>query len=338
MSVGSTRRVTQRLALLTMGMLCISGCEKLTSLFHGGHDDAAPATQASPAAPGPAQVQRPPVLPADIAASVNGVPISKTDVELRVEELKALMTNLGQPWTPLTAERLQAVLDELINNELMSQEAVARGLDRQLDTQRRFEFLRRTFFSQEWLRWSRDRLEVGSADVEKYYEANKAGFRMPERRKLRQLTVASEDQAKQALSQLLGDSADFASLAQRISVAPSAPQGGLLATWVVREQEKALLGADEAESVTTLDPTLEAAAFAIDQVNGLSSYVKGADNRYHIFQLVERQAEHQRPLTEMWDQIKNFLLFQKLQGSLEQVRTKAKIERFPERLDAVKHE
>ncbi|MBI4342590.1 MAG: peptidyl-prolyl cis-trans isomerase [Candidatus Omnitrophica bacterium] len=318
-------------------MAAMAGCEKLSSLFQGGPEEAT-ATPAAPAAPSPGQASRPPVLPGDVVANVNGVPLSKTDIETRVEELKTLVTNLGQPWTPLTAEQMDAVLDELVNNELMSQEAVARGLDRQLATQRRFEFLRRTFFAQEWLQWNRARLEVSSAEVEQYYETNKPGFRTPERRKLRQLTAASEEQAKQALSQLLGGTSDFASLAQQSSLAPSAPQGGLLAQWVVREAEKVLLGPAEAESTVSLDPALEAAAFAIDQVNGLSSYVKGADTRYHLFQLVERQAEHQRPLTELWDQIKNFLLFQKLQGSLEQLKSKAKIERFPERLDAITQE
>ena len=63
--------------------------------------------------------------------------------------------------------------------------------------------------------------------------------------------------------------------------------------------------------------------------------MKGPDNRFHVFQLVERKAERQRPLTEVWDQIKNYLIVQKLQGALEDLRTQAKIERFPERLQSV---
>ena len=278
-------------------------------------------------------------MPGDVIASINGVPVSKADIDLRIEELKGLMANLGQEWKPLTGEQMSAVLDELVNNELMSQAAVARGLDRQLETQRRWDFLRRGFFAQEWLRWNQTRLEVSSAEVEQAYETNKLGFREPERRKLRQLTVATEDQAKQALAQLLSGSTSFDELAKQISVGPTASQGGLLSKWVMRAQEKAFVFPSEADAETagviSLDPALEAAAFAVDQVNGLSSYVKGADNRYHLFQLVERQAEKQRTLTDVWDQIKNYLLVQKLQNSLEELRTQAKIERFPERLQSV---
>lgn len=318
-------------------LMSVAGCEKLTSLFSGGQEEAT-ATPANPSAPSPGSVVRPPVLPGDVIATVNGVSISKADVELRVEELKALVANMGQPWTPLTAEQLEAVVDELVNNELMNQEAVARGLDRQLATQRRFEFLRRTFFAQEWLRWNNQRLDVSSTEVEQYYQANQLGFRTPERRKSRQLTVATEDEAKQALSQLLSGTAQFASLAEQTSLAPSKAQGGMMADWVVRAAEQMLVSAEDAQTTSVLDPALEASVFAIDQINGFSSYVKGADNRYHIFQLAEKQAERTRPLTEMWDQIKQFLLFQKLQGSLEALKGQAKIERFAERLDGVKQD
>src|SRR3989338_2035237 len=246
----------------------------------------------------------------------------------------------------------------------MSQDAVARGLDRSLDTQRRWEYLRRGFFAQEWLRWNRDRLTVSPEEVEQYYEQNQAGFRIPARLKLRQLVVASEEQAKRALAQLLDGTADFSNLAQQISLGSSAAQGGglaaggvrgdgkkyicvgsrggeggVLATWVMRENEKMYLYGSETDAaaagVTSLDPILEAAAFAIDQVNGLSGIVKGADNRYHLFQLAERQEEHQQDKTEVWDQIKNFLTVQKLQASIDELQKKAAIERFTDRMEGV---
>ncbi len=87
--------------------------------------------------------------------------------------------------------------------------------------------------------------------------------------------------------------------------------------------------------ITSLEPALEAAAFAIDKVGGVSSYVKGGDNRYHIFQLAEREQERIRPLNEVYDQIKSGLTLQKLQADLEAVRQAAKVETFPERLTSV---
>jgi len=325
--------------LLIAGLMAAGGCEKISQLLFPKskeHSSAAAALTTAQQAVIPVKLSVP---PSDVVATVNGVAISKSDVQMRVQVLKTLIRNAGQEWKPFTAEQLDAILKDLVNTELTSQDAVARGLDRPMDVQRRWEFMRRDFFAQEWLRWYQEHEEVGSADVTQYYEEHKIGFRQPERRRLRQLTVASEEQAKQVLARLLGESTEFTSLAQQISIAPSAKDGGLLPGWVMRANEKAFLYPSETEAknagVMSLDPTLEAAAFAIDQTQGLSNYVKGSDNRYHIFQLTERQEVRQRPLAEVYDMIKNYLLVQKLQQSVDALNKKAKIERFPERLESV---
>ena len=319
-------------ALVLGAMFLMVGCDKLP--WGKQPAEAPPATAQSAVAPGRAAV-----APGDVVATVNGVDISRQDVEFRVQELKAMVANLNRTWTPLTEDQLKGVVDELVNNELMSQDAVARGLDRSTDTRRRWEFLRRGFFVQEWVRAKQDQLEVGSTEVEQYYEQNKLGFRVPERRRLRQMSVASEEQAKSVLGRLLSDGADFAALATESSLAPTAAQGGMITGWVMRANETAFLYRTDADAaaadVSSLDPALEAAAFAIDRVNGLSSYVKGPDNRYHLFQLVEREQERTRPLSEVWDQIKNFLLLQKAQRELDTLKQHAKVETFPERLATV---
>ena len=330
----SARFAASLAALCAVVGLC-GGCDRMPwSQEEPSEATAASATTAAPAVP-----QRPVVAPTDVVAKVNDVSISKADVELRIQELKTLMEANGQAWTPLTSEQLGAVLEELINTELMSQDAEARGVDRPTPTQQRWEYIRRGFYAQEWLRWHQDRHGIEDVEVQQYYETNKPGFRQPEQRRLRQLVISSEAQAKQTLSQLLGGAAEFIALTQQVSQGPTAANGGLLANWVMRTNDKALLYADETEAeaagVTSLDPALEAAAFAIDQVNGLSSYVKGADGRYHIFQLVERQAERQRPFEELQEDIRSFLLVQKLQQAVDELIRKAAVERFPERLEGV---
>lgn len=313
----------------------LSGCEKL--MGHPKHSDAA----AAPAPGAPAQVTpaRPLLPDTEILAKVNGVPISKADLEFRIDELKAMMAAQGQEWKPLTKDQLQAILDEVINNELMSQDAVARGLDHTPDTQRRWVYTHRGFFAQEWLRWSRERLDVKPDDIQRFYDENKAGFREPETRRLRELVVATDDQARQALAQLHGGAAQFDALARQISTGPQAANGGLLPKRVMRAADKAIAYAAEQDAETagvmSLDPALEAAAFAIDQVNGISSYVKGPDSRLHVFQLIERVPERQKPLTEVWDQIKNFRTVQKLQEAVTGLRGKAALQPFPDRLETV---
>lgn len=337
-----TRRCAQplRAAAVALGLahvLSAAGCDRLP---WSSTDEKAPAVaSAASTAASPAVPTKPAVLPSDIMANVNNTSITKADVELRVKELQALVEGTGGAWTPLSREQMDAILDELISTELMSQDAVARGLDRSLEVQQRWEYLRRGFFAQAWLQWHQTRIEPTAADIEKYYEDNKLGFREPAQLQLRQLVVSSEDQAKQALAQLLNGTADFGNLAQQISLGPTAAQSGLLPGSVMRANDKALFFAAEADAaaagVTSLDPVLEAAAFAIDKVNGFSNYVTGADGRYHIFQLVTRQEERQREKSDVWDAIKNFLQTQQLQQAVEALRGKASIERFTERLESL---
>ncbi len=321
------------------GLLVVVGCDKLPWSSTDNKHDGATATAALTTAQTGVTPGKPTVAPGEVLAIVNGVSISKNDLELQVQELKTLVTSLGQEWKPLTKEQREGILKELIKTELLSQEAVARGLDRELKAQQRWEFLRRGFFAQEWLRWNQERQEVSSAEVEQYYERYKPGFIEPEQRQLRRIVVASEEQTKQALARLLGESMDFTALAQQVSLGPEAKDGGLMPGWVMRREEKSRMFLSEenaqAAGVTSLDPALEAAAFAIDRENSLSNYVKGADNRYHIFQLVKRKDARQVPLTEVWDRIKNALLVQKLQQSITELRDKAKVQEFPERLDNV---
>jgi len=320
-----------------LSLLLIAGCDKLPwNAKSRGESHASSGLTTAQSSPAPSKPQ---VLPGDVLATVNGAVVSKKDLELRLQELKTLAESADQAGTPLTREQLEQVLEELINTELMSQDAAARGLDRSLDVAQRWEYVRRGFFAQEWLRWHQEHLSVAPEEVDKYYEDNKAGFRVPSRLRLRQIVVALEEQANRALSQLHGGTTDFANLAQQISLGPTAAKGGELPFWLMRANEKAFLYGSEtdaqADGVMSLDPSLEAAAFAIDKVNGLSSYVKGADSQYHIFQLVERQEEHQREKQAVWDDVKSFLSLQKLREAIDTLQGKTTVERFTDRLEHV---
>jgi len=214
---------------------------------------------------------------------------------------------------------------------LRAQDAVARGLDRNPDAQYRFWNRFRTFFAQEWVAWQVERTAVTQDEVEKFYKDNQPGFREPEQIRVRQLVVSSEDAAKTVLVRLL-QGADFVAVAKETSVRPEAADGALVEQWVLRSADKAAFAPGNDRLRDVRDPTLEQAAFAIDKVGGTSTYVKGADGNYHIFQLVERKAGRQRPLVEVADNIHNFLQVQKIAELSNALRGKAQVELFPERL------
>lgn len=328
------RRHLVTVALLAVaGSFALAGCDQLSKLF--GKRGAESSSASSPTM----SAGRVAVAPNEVAATVNGASIATRDVELRIQELKALSENAGVAWAPLTDEQRQAVLEELIGTELMRQDAVARGLANSIEVQRRLEYVQRGFLAQEWLQTMQERLMVSPEEVEEFYEQNKLGFREPIQIRLRQIVVETEVEARRALGQLLGEATDFAALATQLSVGPHAAEGGMIPHWVMRDAEKSLFYVSEEEAlaagIISLNPVLEAAAFAIDQVGSFSNYVKGPDGRFYVFQLVERQAEKQRSLSEVWDDVKQALLVQKLQQAVNELRSRATINRFPERLDQI---
>ena len=68
----------------------------------------------------------------------------------------------------------------------------------------------------------------------------------------------------------------------------------------------------------------------------MSSYVKGADNQYHIFQLVELKEAHQIPFDEkLQETIKTKLIVDRLRQIIDEFTSKAQIQKFPERLEGI---
>jgi len=336
--------MTRTGSLWFCGILCLCGvvgCEKLP---WSTPEEPAQSTSAPPPTPQAAGgcPSRPSVPPTEVLAKVNQAIISKRDMELAIQDLRATTEALRQPWKPLSAEEhpteydLHDLLRDLVIAELRTQDAVARGLDRQTDLQELFWYRSRTLFAQEWLRWQLDRIVVSEAEIDQYYQQYQRGFREPEQIRLRQLVLSSEDQAKAALVKLL-EGVDFVQLARQSSIRPEAAEGALVEQWVMHSDEKAAFAPQDPKVRDLRDPVLEQAAFAIDKPGGFSNYVKGMDGNFHLFQLVERKEGRSKLLVEVSDQIRNFLRLQKLSELTSELETtaQAKIERFPERLHDV---
>ena len=321
-------------AVLLTGLLLLGGCDKMMETFSPGTAKSAAAT-ATPATPPGITISRPMIGASDTLAKVNDRPISKREMEMVLQNFKAAMEARGQPWTAPTTEQLGQLLDDMVLAELRAQDALARGWDRQSDTQTRFGLIARDFFNQEWLTRQADQAIIGETEVDAFYRANPQWFREPEQIRVRQLIFSSEDQAKTALVKLL-EGADPVTLAQQQSARPEAAQEPLVNQWVMRSAEKAVRARGDESIREFRDPALEQAAFAIAQSGGLSSYVKGADGNFHIFQLIERKPGRQMSQLEVADNIKTMLRLERLNKLSSELEKHGKVERFPERLSGVK--
>jgi len=307
-------------------LLGLAGCDKLQK------SHAAETPKSSAASPSASVMPKPSVPKDQVVARVNNAVISKRDMELIIQNLKAAVQASGQTWTPLTPENLRELLNGLVLAELKAQEAVDRGLSRDAEVQYRQALLFRNFFAQQWDQHQREHLNVSDDEIKQFYESNPWYFRQPEERQLREIVVETEDQAKSVLVHVL-EGVDFTVLADQNSLQPDLSKAPLAEQWVMHNAEKKAYAPND-ETVRALeDQVLEQAAFAIDKQGGVSSYVKGAGGKYHIFQLADLKAGGQQELTDIVrENIRQLLLQQQLDKKSEDLRAAAKIETFDDRL------
>lgn len=330
------RPLVRPAALLLLAAAVSGGCDQLP----WGRHDASQPTPLNASTPSVTAVPVPSVLPSEIVAKVNGTPISRRDVEFAIQEARAGLEAAGGVWEPLALQDdpdrydLPDVLNDLTVVELRAKDALARGLDRQPEAQRRLYYLYRSFFAQEWVRWQLERLNPTAEEIAQFYNDNKPGFRDPDRIKVRQLIVDAEDKAKAALVKLL-EGMDFVEIAKQVSLQPDAAQGPLADKWVLRSVEKAAFAPEDDTLREFVDPALEQAAFSIEKDGGISHYVKAGDGRYYIFQLVKRQPGRQQELLEVSDGIRTHLQLKALSDLTDALRAKAAIEPFSDRLEGV---
>lgn len=329
---------------VAVGMVVIglasAGCNRWPweTASDSGQPQGSPTT-AHPPSSSPASAT--PFIPdQDVVAKVNGAPLSTTDAELATLELKRLVQAYQQQWEPLSTENLpdrldlQDVVNSVVDAELKAQDARARGLDMKSETRRRFGYLQRSFYSQEWDRWQRERAVPTEEQIHQFYEQNKLGFVEPERIRVRQIVTETLNEAEGVRAKAVQGS-DVAQLARDFSVGAGRDQGGDVG-WYVREVHMRLLTATgRAKEERTFFGQLEPVAFALE-AGQVSMPVKGPDGKYYVVKLEERVPQKQRTELEVRDDIKELLTLQNMQQELEQVRQKAKTERFPERLGNVK--
>jgi peptidyl-prolyl cis-trans isomerase C len=152
------------------------------------------------------------------AAVVNGVSIPQSRVDMRVQAA----ANQGQPDSP---EVRKAIREELINLELLSQEATKKGLDKQPETMQQLEVVRQSTLAGAYVQDYAKNHPISDDTLKQEYESLKAKLGKTEY-KAAHILVASEDDAK-AIAAQLKKGAKFEKLAKEKSKDPgSAERGG----------------------------------------------------------------------------------------------------------------
>jgi len=162
----------------------------------------------------------------DIVAIVNGANITEWT-------LKRYAGQRGLPPTMPKGQQRAALIEELINRELIYQDAVSIGIDQTPAIINEVAHQRVNLIASSMLNRSSDRFAVSDEELKKEYE-NRKGELGGKELKARHILLENEDDAKTVIAEL-DKGADFATLASKKSTGPSAGDGGDLG-WFSTEQ------------------------------------------------------------------------------------------------------
>jgi peptidyl-prolyl cis-trans isomerase C len=204
------------------------------------------------------------------------------------------------------------ILDQMISEKLLIQEAINVGLEKDNDVLEQIKKMSEQILVQVLIeREILDKVDVNDEEALEYYEQNKDSFTEKEQVHLYNILLENEEEAQNILDQLTAG-ADFSEMAIEKSTGPSAAQGGDLGY----------------VSAGTIIPEIEEVIFALE-VDELSGVVK-SDFGFHILKITDKKPETIKTLEEVKEDIIQTLLPTKQKEAfdnlLEELKGKVEIE------------
>ena len=321
-----------------------------------GTSPAAPTAPMAPVPPGPPV--DPGKMPA-VVARVNGVEIKKDELVRQAEQMRmrAMQATRGQQVPPLDAGFYKQILDGLVAQTLLLQDAKKQGItvtdqdiQPQLD-QIRKQFpdaatfgkalagqgmteaslkdnLRQEALIQKYLTTKVfSTVTVSDEAARQFYEQNKAQMQRPERAHLRHILVAVQPNASAGDKQKAKAKAE-----DLLKRAQGGEDFGKLAAENSDDPGTKTRGGDLSwVGRGQMVPPFDQAGFALTKPNELSPVVE-TQFGYHVIQLLERQPASAVPFEEAKGRITQMLkqkqAGEKLQAYIEQLRKQNKVEVF----------
>ncbi|HZW11924.1 MAG TPA: peptidylprolyl isomerase [Noviherbaspirillum sp.] len=233
-------------------------------------------------------------------AVVNGKPVPSSRADVMIKQLAAQ----GQPDTP----QLRAMVkEELINREILIQEADKRGLSNTTEVKNQVEIARQSIAIRALVQDYLKKNPVSDAEIQAEYDKFKAQAGDKEYH-ARHILVDKEDEAKAIITKLKGG-AKFEELAKQSKDPGSAANGGDL---------------DWASPASFVKPFSDAMV-ALQKGQITETPVK-TQYGYHVIKLEDVRASKIPALEEVKPQIAESLQQKKLQAFQEELRKKAKIQ------------
>jgi peptidyl-prolyl cis-trans isomerase C len=234
-------------------------------------------------------------------ATVNGVGVPRAREDMLMQQQAAR----GMPDNEQTR---QLVRDELINREVIAQEAQKSGLARNAEVQAQIDMARQDALVGAYLRdWVRKH-PVSDADVQKEYDRAKTQQGEKEY-KARHILVETEEQAKSLIADLK-KGGKFEDLASKNSKDPGSAQRGGDLDW---------------NAPGAFDPQFSDAMVKLEKGKYTETPVRTRFG-FHIIRLDDVRTAQFPALAEVRQRISQQLMQAKVQELIKSLRSKAKIE------------
>jgi peptidyl-prolyl cis-trans isomerase C len=234
-------------------------------------------------------------------ATVNGVPVPQARMDF-------LMQQQQSRGAPDTEQMRGMVRDELVNREVIAQEAQKSGVAKNPEVQTQLDMARQEIIVSAYLRdWARKH-PVTDAEVQKEYDRAKAQHGDKEYR-ARHILVESEDQAKSIIAELK-KGGKFDELASKNSKDTGSAQRGGDLDWNVP---------------ATYDKQFSDAMVKLEKGKYTETPVRTRFG-YHIIQLDDVRTAKFATLAEVKPRIQQMLVQNKIEELIKGLRAKAKVE------------
>jgi peptidyl-prolyl cis-trans isomerase C len=230
-----------------------------------------------------------------------------------------------------TADRRQQLLDELINVELLAQEAKRQKLDTDPEVRLRLDEALRD----EVLRDVRSRVpapeSVPAAEVRAYYDSHRGEFKEPERRRVAAIVVNDEAKAKALIEQAKNaEPTGWGELVRKHSVLPRSSEQ----TPLELEGDLGIVSApgQPRGKGPQLADALLTALFEIPTVGGVFPKPVRDGQRYYVLRLTGRTEERERSFGEAERSIRVRMVEQRIAQAEEQLVSSLK-QQYPVTID-----
>jgi peptidyl-prolyl cis-trans isomerase C len=304
--------------LLMLPCLLPLGCSKKKT-------EPAPAASASASA-GPKPLS--PELAAKTLAKVGDRTITLGDYVASLERMDQFERMRYQ-----SPERRKRLLDEMVEIELLSQEAKRRGLDKAPEAQERVRQILKDQLLDEIKKTAPAANDIPEADLRAYYDSHKQEFAEPERRRVAAIVVDSAGLAKTVLARALkATPAEWGQLVEQHSTqkssrpSPNAPNELAGDLGIVGPP-----GHQRGANPRVPEPVREA-AFKLANVGETYASVVEHDKKFYVIRVTSKTDGRERKFEESQRAIRTAVIQSRVKEK-EQALEKDLRQRFPVKID-----